>query len=175
MIKTHEKYLPLMRNAVKNGKAKARNLALLEDRVALREGKKQIYGTQVIQKVKTNEYFVLPLDDPYNVDLKRAEAGLQPLSVYLEDNFKTKWDIAQYLKDLPFIEATKSKSFLKNLMNPEHYLTFPLPGVRLKILITLIVTMTFTFHLEHPTIKCHNAYCQTYCWWQVLLSSKASF
>jgi|SRR5450432_555962 hypothetical protein len=106
MIKTQEKYLPLMRNAVKNGKAKARNLALLEDRVALREGKKQIYGTQVIQKVKTNEYFVLPLDDPYNVDLKRAEAGLQPLSVYLEDNFKTKWDIAQYLKDLPFIEAT---------------------------------------------------------------------
>jgi len=60
-------------------------------------------------------------------------------------------------------------------MNPEHYLMFPLPGVRLKILITLIVTTTFTFHLEHPTIKCHNAYCQTYCWWQVLLSSKASF
>ncbi len=105
-LKTQEKYLPLMRNAVKNGKAKARSLALLEDRVALREGKKQIYGTQVFQNIKTNEYFVLPLDDPYNVDLKRAEVGLQPLSVYLEDNFKTKWDVSQYLKDLPFIEAT---------------------------------------------------------------------
>jgi hypothetical protein len=105
-LKTQEKYLPLMRNAVKNGKAKARSLALLEDRVALREGKKQIYGTQVFQNIKTNEYFVLPLDDPYNVDLKRAEVGLQTLSIYLEDNFKTKWDVAQYLKDLPFIEAT---------------------------------------------------------------------
>ena len=105
-LKTQEKYLPLMRIAVKNGKAKARSLALLEDRVALREGKKQIYGTQVFQNLKTNEYFVLPLEDPYNVDLKRAEVGLQPLSVYLEDNFKTKWDIAKYLKDLPFIEAS---------------------------------------------------------------------
>ncbi len=105
-IKTQEKYLPLMRNAVKNGKAKARSLALLEDRVALREGKKQIYGTQIFQNIKTNEYFVLPLADPYNVDLKRAEVGLQPISDYLEENYKTKWDVVQYLKDLPFIEAS---------------------------------------------------------------------
>ena len=105
-LKTQEKYLPLMREAVKNGKAKARSLALLEDRVALREGRKQIYGSQVYRDLKTNECFVLPLDDPYNVDIKRAEVGLQPLSVYLEDNFHTKWDVAKYLKDLPFIEAS---------------------------------------------------------------------
>jgi hypothetical protein len=111
-LNTQEKYLPLMKAAVKNGKAKARNFAFLQDRIALREGKKQIYGTQVFQNIKTNECFVLPLDDPYNVDIKRAEVGLQPLSVYLEDNFKTKWDVAQYLKDLPFIEATLKANHL---------------------------------------------------------------
>ncbi len=105
-LKTQEKYLPLMREAVKNGKAKARSLALLEDRVALRTGKKQIYGSQVYRDLKTNECFVLPLEDPYHVDKKRAEVGLQPLSTYLEDNFNTKWDVAKYLKDLPFMEAT---------------------------------------------------------------------
>ena len=43
-IKTQEHYLPMMRQAVKNGKAKGSSLALLEDRVALRQGRMQIYG-----------------------------------------------------------------------------------------------------------------------------------
>ena len=105
-LKTQIKYLPFMTAAVKNGQAKARNLAFLEDRVALREGKKQVYGTQIFQNMKTNKCFVLPLEDPYNVDVKRAEVDLPAISVYLENNFKTKWDVAQYLKDLPFIEET---------------------------------------------------------------------
>lgn len=37
---TQEKYLPMMREAAKNGKAPPGNLALLEDRVALGQGKK---------------------------------------------------------------------------------------------------------------------------------------
>src|SRR6478736_2123325 len=41
--KTQEKYLPMMRSAVKNGKAQSSSLALLEDRIALGQGKKQIY------------------------------------------------------------------------------------------------------------------------------------
>lgn len=40
--KVQQKYLPMMREAVKKGNADAKNLALLEDRVALGEGKKQI-------------------------------------------------------------------------------------------------------------------------------------
>ncbi|MDT3404367.1 DUF6624 domain-containing protein [Mucilaginibacter terrae] len=45
-IKTQEKYLPMMRKAATEGKANSANLALLEDRVAIRQGKKQIYGSQ---------------------------------------------------------------------------------------------------------------------------------
>lgn len=46
-IATQEKYLPMMREAVKNGKSKGSELALLKDRVTLWKGKKQIYGSQI--------------------------------------------------------------------------------------------------------------------------------
>ncbi len=101
-IKIQEKYLPMMREAVKNGKAKPSNLALLEDRVALRQGRKQIYGSQINRDDKTQYIYVAPLDDPDNVDKRRAEVGLQPLAVYLL-NWNLKWDVEQYKKDLPII------------------------------------------------------------------------
>lgn len=103
-IVTQEKYLPIMREAVKNGKAKARSLALLEDRVALRQGKNQIYGSQVVWDMKTNEYYVLPLEDPDNVDARRSQVGLPPLSEYLS-HWQLKWDINKYKKDLPMVKA----------------------------------------------------------------------
>jgi hypothetical protein len=101
---TQEKYLPMMREAVKNGKAQPGNLALLEDRVALGQGKKQIYGSQIGMDKETNRYFVLPLDDPDNVDKRRATAGLEPLAYYIK-RWKIDWDVEQYKKDLPALEA----------------------------------------------------------------------
>jgi hypothetical protein len=105
-LNTQEKYLPLIREAVKNKEAKPRDLATLEDRVALRQGKKQIYGTQVGQDKNSLKYYVSPLADPDNVDKRRAEVGLEPLSMVLESYFETwhlKWDVEQYKKDLPTI------------------------------------------------------------------------
>lgn len=43
-LAVQEKYLPMMRESVENRKAFAGNLALLEDRVDVSHGKKQIYG-----------------------------------------------------------------------------------------------------------------------------------
>ena len=101
-IKTQEHYLPMMRQAVKNGKAKGSSLALLEDRVALRQGRMQIYGSQINRDIKTQSYYVSPLEDPDNVDKRRAEVGLQPLAEYLL-NWNLVWDAEQYKKDLPGI------------------------------------------------------------------------
>lgn len=103
-LKTQEKYLPIIREAVKNGNAKAHNLALLEDRVALLQGKKQIYGSQVSWNMKTNIAFVAPLYDPDNVDKRRAGVGLQPLKDYLAE-LEIVWNVEQYKKDLPSIET----------------------------------------------------------------------
>ena len=105
---TQEKYLPMMREAVKNGKAQGSSLALLEDRVALGQGRMQIYGSQIGRDKETGQYYVLPLDDPDNVDIRRAEVGLSPLSDYLM-NWNMVWDAEQYKKDLPAIEQREKE------------------------------------------------------------------
>lgn len=101
---TQEKYLPMMREAVNNGRASGSDLALLEDRVALGQGKKQIYGSQIGRNQETGQYYILPLEDPDNVDKRRAQVGLQPLSEYVS-YWQIKWDIEQYKKDLKASEA----------------------------------------------------------------------
>ena len=109
-LATQENYLPIMRIAVKNGKAKASSLALLEDRVALREGKKQIYGSQIVRDEATQKSYVSPLEDPENVDKRRAEVGLEPLAEYVIQ-WKIIWNVEQYKKDLPVIEAIEKASW----------------------------------------------------------------
>jgi hypothetical protein len=106
-LKTQEKYLPMMRDAVKNGKARADQLALLEDRVALKEGRRQIYGSQLGMDPITKKTYVCPLEDPGNVDARRAKVGLPPMQEYIAPA-GIKWDVEQYIKDLPAIEALKN-------------------------------------------------------------------
>lgn len=82
-IKVQEKYIQGLRDAVKKGNAFPDELALLEDRVALREGKKQIYGSQIGTDNKTGKAYIFPIEDEINVDKRRAEVGLQPLKDYV--------------------------------------------------------------------------------------------
>jgi len=101
-----QEYLPMMREAVKNGNAHASHLALLEDRVALGKGEKQIFGSQIGQDPETGEYYVSPLLDPDNVDKRRAEVGLDPIQDYLS-NWGLTWDVEKYKKDLPEFEEKR--------------------------------------------------------------------
>jgi hypothetical protein len=103
---TQVTYLPLMRKAVKEGKAQPQELALLEDRVLIKQGKKQIYGSQIRSDSKTGKYYVLPLEDPDNVDKRRMEVGLEPLAGYVS-HWNIIWNVEQYKKDLPDIEANE--------------------------------------------------------------------
>ncbi len=78
---TQVTYLPLMQEAVKKGKARPQDLALLEDRILTNQGKEQIYGSQVrTNEAGKNEFF--PIKDEANVNKRRAAAGLQPLEEY---------------------------------------------------------------------------------------------
>jgi len=94
-----KKYLPLLREAVKNKQAIAGNLAMLEDRIALREGKKQIYGSQIATD-STGFTFLQPVEDPDHVDERRKAVGLGPLADYVKlfgieldmDKFKKYWE-----------------------------------------------------------------------------------
>lgn len=101
-LATQEKYLPMMREAVKQGKAESSSLALLEDRVLLRQGKRQLYGSQIGYHPEIGTY-LSPLDDPDHVDERREAMGLGPLAGYLA-NWELTWDPEAYKKELPALE-----------------------------------------------------------------------
>ena len=107
-IATQKKYVPLMRKAAENKNASYASLALLEDRIEIREGRHQIYGSQISRHPTTNEFYVLPLIDPDNVDTRRATRNLGSLAEYVE-NWKIIWDPAQYKLELPEYEKILSE------------------------------------------------------------------
>ena len=78
---TQKMYLPLLRAAVEKGNALPQNLALLEDRILVVDGKKQIYGSQVTTNSKGQASF-FPIADERNVNQRRATVGLGPLEDY---------------------------------------------------------------------------------------------
>lgn len=96
-LTTQMKYLPLLREAVRTGKAESSALALLEDRIDLQQGKCQVYGTQIEFDSITQVYYIPSLCDPINVDKKRQEAGLEPISEYVKA-WNITWDIKTYVK-----------------------------------------------------------------------------
>lgn len=90
-----KKYAPMMKAAVTQGKADPRDLALLEDRMAVDDGKPQIYGSQLTFDQATNTYKLYPLSDPDNVDKRRAEIGLGTLAAYLSA-WNIVWNVEEY-------------------------------------------------------------------------------
>lgn len=102
-LETQKKYLPMMKDAVTKGNASPGSLALLIDRIEIREGRKQIYGSQIGIIQSNNTFYVSPLIDPDNVDKRRAEVGLGPISDYLK-NWDLVWDVEKYKKELPELE-----------------------------------------------------------------------
>lgn len=108
-IATQQKYLPLMRAAVREKKAFPRQLALLEDRVALAEGRRQTFGSQLMSD-KDGRYYVRPLEDPDHVDERRKAMGLGPMAEYLK-HWNLVWDVEAYKKQLPSLEARESTIF----------------------------------------------------------------
>ena len=78
---TQKEYLPLLRASVQSGEARAEDLALLEDRVLMADGKKQRYGSQLQAKDKGGWEFY-PIEDEQHVDERRKAVGLPPLAEY---------------------------------------------------------------------------------------------
>ncbi len=78
-----EQALKLLRNAVEAGQASPGNLAYLEDRVAVANGLPQMYGTQV-RCGRSGPVLATRIEDRAGVEDRRAKAGLEPLSDYLD-------------------------------------------------------------------------------------------
>jgi hypothetical protein len=104
-LATQQKFLPMMREAVKNGKAEAYDLAILEDKVLLKQGKKQLYGSYILH-LEDKRYIVAPMEEPEGVDKRRAMLGLGTMDEYLR-NWGIRWDLKNYEEGLRSIEGIK--------------------------------------------------------------------
>ncbi len=66
------------------GEVSPANIAYLEDRVRVGEGRPQLYGTQ-FNVDEAGNFGPRPIEDPDHVDERRQAVGLQPLSDYARD------------------------------------------------------------------------------------------
>ncbi|HEX5726545.1 MAG TPA: DUF6624 domain-containing protein [Longimicrobiaceae bacterium] len=82
---TQERYLPLLREAAEQGELAPAMLAMLEDRVRMRRGEMQLYGTQLRGDPASGRLTLWPIEDEANVDARRARVGLPPLADYLRN------------------------------------------------------------------------------------------
>lgn len=79
-LKTQEEYLPILEDASNKGELPKSSFALLVDRVRMRRGEKQLYGSQI--QTKDGKNVIYPIEDEPNVNKRRAEMGLGPLEDY---------------------------------------------------------------------------------------------
>lgn len=83
-LESQRRYLPLFHEAVERGELDASAVAMMEDRIAVFEGRPQRYGSQV-QQDENGCYVPFELLDAARVDEWRAEVGMGPLEEYLKN------------------------------------------------------------------------------------------
>jgi hypothetical protein len=80
-LETQEKYFPLLKESADKGESSKTDAAMMHDRILMRQGKKQIYGSQVVLN-KTGGQEFYPIEDEKNVNLRRQKIGMQPIEEY---------------------------------------------------------------------------------------------
>jgi len=81
-LKFQKKCLALIKKAAKNNDVDIKLIPLLEDRIRVQEGKKQIYGTQFFKDDKTGESVPKPINNIKKVETLRASFGLESFEAY---------------------------------------------------------------------------------------------
>lgn len=92
-----EKYLPIISKAADEGEVRWSSVALLVDRVRMRKGEKQIYGSQLNTDQATGKPFFAAIDNPHKIDSIRATVGLGPLQSYA-DHWQLTWDADAHIE-----------------------------------------------------------------------------
>lgn len=80
---TQKRFLPLLKARVDEGEAAPAHWAMLLDRVRMRDGLPQVYGSQVVWSEAESSLQLYEVEDLDAVDTRRAAVGLAPLAEYL--------------------------------------------------------------------------------------------
>ena len=75
------KVLPLLEKAYAAGEVEGQHVALLTDRIAIRRGQPQVYGTQA--SLVKGRFVLDPIADSANVDARRARVGMPSVAAYM--------------------------------------------------------------------------------------------
>ena len=104
------KYFPLFRSAAEKGLVSPSDVATMQDRILMREGRLQIYGTQTFTSQKIlldrngnassdaegSTIYLWPVSSPDSLDIRRAKVGLPPIEEYFaifqEAGMELIWD-----------------------------------------------------------------------------------
>jgi hypothetical protein len=77
-----EKYFPLLEKAANENELDKSSLALLIDRIRMRKGQNQLYGSQVVDNDRDGKWELFPVEDEENLNKRRSEMGLGPIEEY---------------------------------------------------------------------------------------------
>jgi hypothetical protein len=77
-----EKYFPLLEEAVNKNELDKGSFALLVDRIRVRKGQKQLYGSQLSDKNGDGLFEFDPIEDEVNVNERRKQMGLGTIEEY---------------------------------------------------------------------------------------------
>lgn len=75
------RFVPVLEPLAAKGEVAGGDFALMYDRLALSEGRKQRYGSQM--KCEAGKWVPAPIEDPAAVDRHRAATGMRPYAEYL--------------------------------------------------------------------------------------------
>ena len=111
-LATQEQYLPIIKMAEEEGRILSSNLAILEDRIRMRKGLKQLYGSQAFSDRQTGKMHFYPIDNPDQLDVRRKAMGLIPMAEYAKV-MNMDWDLTAYKKMLPELELIAARQNLR--------------------------------------------------------------
>lgn len=80
-----KQHLPLLREAAAQNELPPDQIAVLEDQVRMRDGRPQLYGTQLKYEQVDSKEHLYPIENPSEVNARRAEIGLPPIEEMLEE------------------------------------------------------------------------------------------
>lgn len=103
-LASQKKYFPLFKKSCEAGKVLAKDLAYLEDRINMREGKMQQYGSQTIIDKVSKKFVIFPIEDVDHEDQRRASVGLESLKSYVKSSFNIDFDLPRYKEELPALQ-----------------------------------------------------------------------
>lgn len=85
-LETQEQYLPYLKESVALGESAGWYLAFLEDRILMRNGEDQLYGSQAKLDNETGKYHIYPIREVKTVNERRAAIGLGTIEEHAESN-----------------------------------------------------------------------------------------